>query len=230
MVTHSCRIGGVGVTNQREHVGLTYSLLYKDGKFIDEDFARWCSDHNVTWNDSNFFISGDVNTLSNCCRLLSDTSKLNAFINSIGGTALSIGSVKVNTINLMRIALETNCDEEAYLKLLRERATLCCKALYVIRHIIKRNIEKGLLPNYVDGGIEMDKQYCTVGILGLYEVIEKFGYTQTDPFGYISYTDEGIEFASKIFEVLNDVKDNFTNEYSANIESVPKHFTGAKVA
>lgn len=221
MVTHSCRIGGVGVTNQHEHIGLTYSLLYKDGKFIDEDFARWCSDHNVTWNDSNFFISGDVNTLSNCCRLLSDTSKLNAFINSIGGTALSIGSVKVNTINLMRIALETNCDEEAYLKLLRERATLCCKALYVIRHIIKRNIEKGLLPNYVDGGIEMDKQYCTVGILGLYEVIEKFGYTQTDPFGYISYTDEGIEFASKIFEVLNDVKDNFTNEYSANIESVP---------
>lgn len=33
---------------------LTYSLLYRDGKFVDEEFARWCSDHNVTWNDSNF--------------------------------------------------------------------------------------------------------------------------------------------------------------------------------
>lgn len=42
---------------------LTYSLLYKDGKFVDEEFARWCSDHNTTWNDSNFFISGDVTTL-----------------------------------------------------------------------------------------------------------------------------------------------------------------------
>ena len=200
---------------------LTWSLLYRNGEFVDKEFARWCSDHNTKWNDSNFFVSGDVNTLSNCCRLLSDTSKLNAFINSIGGTALSIGSVKVNTINLMRIAYETECDEKKYLQLLRKRALLCCKTLDVIRHIIKRNVEKGLLPNYQEGAVEMDKQYCTMGILGLYEVIKAFGYTKTDEFGYVSYTDEGIEFASKIFEVLNDVKDNFTDEYSFNIESVP---------
>lgn len=200
---------------------LTYSLLYKDGVFVDEEFARWCSNHNVKWNDSNFFVSGDVTTLSNCCRLLSDTTKLNAFINSIGGTALSIGSVKVNTINLMRIALEANCDEKKYLALLRKRAVLCCKALDAVRHIIARNVEKGLLPNYQEGAVEMDKQYCTMGILGLFEVIEAFGYTYKDEFGYTYYTNEGIDFASKIFEVLNDVKDNFTEEYSINIESVP---------
>ncbi|HJI48700.1 MAG TPA: hypothetical protein OIL97_03990 [Oscillospiraceae bacterium] len=216
---------------------LTYSLLKRSditkdeakemienkdyNVFVDKDFARWCSDHNTMWNDSNFFISEDVTTLSNCCRLLSDTTKLSGFINSIGGTALSIGSVKVNTINLMRIALESNCDEEEYLKLLRERTVLCCKTLEIVRHIIKRNVEKGLLPNYQDGAVEMDKQYCTVGILGLFEVIEKFGYTRTDEFGNTYYTDEGIELASKIFEVLNDVKDNFTNDFSFNIESVP---------
>jgi len=204
---------------------LTYSLLYQNGKFVDEDFARWCSDHNTTWNDSNFFVSGDVGTLSNCCRLLSDTKKLNAFINSIGGTALSIGSIKVNTINLMRIALETcingKFSEERYLRLLKQRATLCCKTLDTVRHIINRNIEKGLLPNYQDGAVEMDKQYCTMGILGLYEVIEIFGYTHQDEFGYTYYDQKGIDFASKIFEVLNNVKNNFTNEYSFNIESVP---------
>lgn len=216
---------------------LTYSLLKRDDitpeeaeemirtknydVFVDKEFARWCSDHNCDWNDSNFFMSSDVGTLSNCCRLLSDTRKLNAFINSIGGTALSIGSVKVNTINLMRIALETDCDEKKYLALLKKRALLCCKALDTVRHIIQRNVEKGLLPNYQDGAVEMDKQYCTMGILGLYEVIEAFGYTQKDEFGYVSYTDEGVAFASKIFEVLNSVKDNFTDEYSFNIESVP---------
>lgn len=200
---------------------LTYSLLFKDGKFVDEDFARWCSDHNTTWNDSNFFVSDNVGTLSNCCRLLSDTTKLDAFINSIGGTALSIGSVKVNTTNLMRIYYETGADEEKYLELLRHRIELCCKTLDCVRHIIQRNIEKGLLPNYCDGGMEMSKQYNTVGILGLYEVIEAFGYTTTDNLGYVSYTDKGIEFASKIFDVINDVKDNFTNEYSINVESVP---------
>ena len=200
---------------------LTYSLLYKDGKFVDEDFARWCSDHNVKWNDSNFFMSDNVGVLSNCCRLLSDSRKLSGFINSIGGTALSIGSIKVNTINLMRIAYESECDEKKYLALLKKRTLLCCKTLDIIRHIIQRNIEKGLLPNYCDGGIEIDKQYCTIGILGLYEVIEAFSYTSNDEFGNVSYTDLGIEFASKIFEVLNDVKDSFTDEYSFNIESVP---------
>lgn len=216
---------------------LTYSLLKRSditkeqaeemiknkdyNVFVDNEFARWCSDHNTVWNDSNFFVSEDVTTLSNCCRLLSDTTKLSGFINSIGGTALSIGSVKVNTINLMRIALETECDEKKYLALLRKRTLLCCKTLETVRHIIKRNVEKGLLPNYQEGAVEMSKQYCTIGILGLYEVIEAFGYTETDEFGNVSYTEKGIEFASKIFDVLNDVKDNFTNDFSFNIESVP---------
>lgn len=200
---------------------LTYSLLYKDGKFVDEEFARWCSDHNCVWNDSNFFMSSDVGTLSNCCRLLSDTTKLGGFINSIGGTALSIGSVKVNTINLMRIAYESEFDEKKYLTLLKKRTTLCCKTLDIVRHIIQRNVEKGLLPNYCDGGIDMSKQYCTIGILGLYEVIEAFGFIEKDEFNNASYTEEGMRFATSIFEVLNNVKDNFTEEYSFNIESVP---------
>lgn len=210
---------------------LTYSLLYKDGKFVDEEFARWCSDHNCKWNDSNFFVSGDVTTLSNCCRLLSDTSKLKGFINSIGGTALSIGSVKVNTINLVHIFYELGeeVSEKKYLNLLKKRTTLCCKVLDRVRHIIQRNIEKNLLPNYCDGGIEMDKQYCTVGILGLYETMEKFGYIETDEFGNKFYTEDGMEFAGKIFDVLNETKDNFTSEYSFNIESVPAEQAAVKL-
>ena len=80
---------------------LTFSLLYQDGKFVDMEFARWCNKHNMQWFDSNFYVGSDVTSLSNCCRLISNTSKLNAFINSIGGTSLSIGSIKVNTINLI---------------------------------------------------------------------------------------------------------------------------------
>lgn len=210
---------------------LTYSLLYKDGKFVDEEFARWCSDHNCKWNDSNFFVSGDVTTLSNCCRLLSDTSKLKGFINSIGGTALSIGSVKVNTINLVHIFYELGEEvtEKKYLSLLKKRTTLCCKVLDRVRHIIGRNIEKGLLPNYCDGGVEMDKQYCTVGILGLYETMEKFGYIETDEFGNKFYTEKGMSFAGKIFDVLNETKDGFTSEYSFNIESVPAEQAAVKL-
>lgn len=214
-------VSGIRRVNLFTFPVITYSLLFQNGNFVDEEFAKWCSDHNTEWNDANFFVSEDVGTLSNCCRLLSNTKKLSAFINSIGGTALSIGSVKVNTINLMRIALESRKNTHTFIEILKDRTVLCCEVLDVIRNIIKRNIEKGLLPNYQDGAVEMDKQYNTIGILGLYEVIEYFGFTQIDEFGYTSYTDNGIEFADSIFRTINNIKDNFSNEYSINVESVP---------
>lgn len=200
---------------------LTYSLYYKDGKFQDEDFARWCSNHNIKWSDSNFFVSDNIGVLSNCCRLLSDTQKLDAFINSIGGTALSVGSCRVSTINLARIAYESKLNKKKYLDILRDRVLLDCKALSSMRHIIKRNIEKGLLPNYQDGAVELDKQFCTIGGIGLYETIDMFGLINTDELGYKSYSDEGVEFATQILDVMNEVKDNFDCDFSFNIEMIP---------
>lgn len=200
---------------------LTYSLLYQDGKFVDEDFARWCSNHNIKWSDSNFFVSDNVGVLSNCCRLLSDTSKLDAFINSIGGTALSVGSCRVSTINLARIAYESEFDQKKYLKILKSRVLLDCKALTAMRHIIQRNIEKGLLPNYQEGAVELDKQFCTIGGIGMYEVMDMFGLINTDENGCKSYSDEAVEFTTKILDTMNEVKDSFECDFTFNIEMIP---------
>ena len=200
---------------------LTYSLLYINGKFEDEEFARWCCTHNIKWSDSNFFVSDNVGILSNCCRLLSNTRKLDAFINSIGGTALSVGSCRVSTINLARIAYESKMNKKKYLKLLAEKTLLDCKALTSMRDIIKDNIDHGLLPNYQAGALELDKQFCTIGILGLYEVIDMFGMINTDEFGNKSYTDEGLAFAVEILDTINEVKDNFECDFSFNVESIP---------
>lgn len=208
-------------TNMFTYPVLTYSLLYQNGAFQDEDFARWCSNHNIRWSDSNFFVSDNVGVLSNCCRLLSDTKKLDAFINSIGGTALSVGSCRVSTINLVRIAYESGFNQKKYLKILRERVLLDCKALTSMRHIIQRNIEKGLLPNYQDGAVELDKQFCTIGGIGMYEVMDLFGLINTDEFGCKSYSDEAVEFASQILDAMNEVKDNFECDFSFNIEMIP---------
>lgn len=208
-------------TNMFTYPVLTYSLLYQNGAFQDEDFARWCSKHNIRWSDSNFFVSDNVGVLSNCCRLLSDTKKLDAFINSIGGTALSVGSCRVSTINLVRIAYESGFNQKKYLKILRERVLLDCKALTSMRHIIQRNIEKGLLPNYQDGAVELDKQFCTIGGIGMYEVMDLFGLINTDELGCKSYSDEAVEFASQILDAMNEVKDNFECDFSFNIEMIP---------
>lgn len=54
----------------------TISLLKKDGKFQDEEFAKWACAHNMKWNDSNIFADSSVNSLSNCCRLKSNIEDL----------------------------------------------------------------------------------------------------------------------------------------------------------
>jgi len=298
-------------TNMFTFPVLTFSLYYKNGKFQDNEFAHWASNHNIKWSDSNFFVSDNIGVLSNCCRLLSSTDELDAFkdenkdnlskihkyllnyyqnnrgdattytefkdrllsdktlfdevakqveddkivkdvdireliniectpselkgnefINSIGGTALSVGSVRVSTINLARIAYEVlnnkevtdkNIDKliESYLKLLKERTELNIKALASMRYIIQRNIEKGLLPNYMDGAVELEKQFCTIGILGLYEVMDLYGLITTDEIGNKSYSDKAIEFGSQILTLINDAKDSFDVDFKMNIESIP---------
>ena len=200
---------------------VSFALLRQNGKFVDEDFAKWCCRHNMKWADSNIFVSEDVTSLSNCCRLKSNIKELGYF-NSIGGSALEVGSIKVNTINLARLAYETTSEEE-YLEALKGRVITCAKTLDVIRDIMKRNTEKGLLPNYALGIINMKSQYNTVGIIGVYEALQKFGYTYHDGFGNTYYKDEGVEFAKKILATITEIKDEFVKDkdYMMNIEQVP---------
>ena len=202
---------------------LTFSLLRdSDGNFVDEEFAKWCCRHNMKWADSNFFISDDIASLSNCCRLLSDVKELGYF-NSIGGTSLEVGSIKVNTINLARLAYENK--KADYLEALEKKVYLCLQVLDIIRDIIRRNVEKGLLPNYTHKLINMDSQYSTIGIIGVYETLQKYRMVKKDEFGYTFYSDSGIDFAKSIFESINKAKEKFIEDndikYSINIEQIP---------
>ena len=199
----------------------TISLLRQNGKFIDQEFAEYAIKHNMKWNDSNLFIDDSVSSLSNCCRLKSDITEL--YFNSIGGTALNVGSVKVNTINLARIAYESDKSEEKYLEILKERVLLCCQVLDVVREIISRNVEKGLMKNFSTGMIDFQYLYNTIGVLGIFETMKTFGYVSVDELGYNSYTDEAYAFGQKIFEVIHKVKDFFAvdKNYKINIEAIP---------
>lgn len=202
---------------------LTFSLLRdSNGKFVDEEFAKWCCKHNMKWADSNFFISDDIASLSNCCRLLSDVKELGYF-NSIGGTSLEVGSIKVNTINLARLAYENK--KADYLEALEEKVYLCLQVLDIIRDIIRRNVEKGLLPNYTHQLINMESQYSTIGVIGVYETLQKYRMVKKDDFGYTFYSDSGINFAKSIFDSINKAKEKFIEDndikYSINIEQIP---------
>lgn len=169
----------------KEHNQTTFT------KFKDEEFAKWASDHNQQYMDSNFFISDSITSLSNCCRLQSDITDLGYF-NSIGGSSLSVGSIKVNTINLAHIAYATLSEvkvdvvsdrlfedyfaavENKYIEKLKAQALTNMQCLHVIRNILKENMKKGLLPNISEGLIELKQMYNTLGVIGIYEVLKSF--------------------------------------------------------
>ena len=209
----------------------TISLLRQNGKFIDEDFAIWAIKHNMEWSDSNLFVDTSVNSLSNCCRLKSNIEDLGYF-NSIGGTALKVGSVKVSTVNLARIALDTNSEEE-YLKELEKRVYINLIALDRVRHIIKRNVEKGLLPNFTYNLVDFPSLYNTIGFIGIYETMKKFGYIRVDELGDTYYTDKASAFGEKIFKTMRATADKFIKEnncdYQINTEQIPGESAAAKL-
>lgn len=207
----------------------TYSLLFQNGKFVDEEFARWCNKQNLKWYDSNFYVGDSVTNLASCCRMLNDVSKQKQFQSSIGGSLVEIGSVKVSTINLMRIALESNGDKEKFIKILKDRVKLNMLALDRIRFIIHRNIEKGLLPNYKYGVINLEKQTTTNGLTAMYEAIEQMGMINTDELGNVSYSDEGIAFASKIMDTVNQLQDESNFGYNVSLEIIPAESANIKL-
>lgn len=210
---------------------LSISLLKQDGVFQDEEFARWAVQHNMRWSDSNLFIDDSVTSLSNCCRLKSDIKDLGYF-NSIGGTALKVGSVKVSTINLARLALDVETEEE-YIEQLKYRTRLNLEALHCVRHIIRRNVEKGMLPNFSNGLVDFEHLYNTIGFIGVYETMKRFGYTRTDKFGNVFYTEEASRLGKRIFETMREVADQFLLEidadYHINTEQIPGESAAAKL-
>lgn len=205
------------------------SMIYRDHKFEDEEFAKWAIKHNMKWSDSNLFTSDSVTSLSNCCRLKSNIEDL-GFFSSIGGTALRVGSVKVSTINLARIAYQSSTEQE-YLVKLRDINELNLKVLDVVRHIIIRNHEKGLLPNYCDGLIDIASQYNTIGVIGIYETMRRFGYTYQDECGNTFYTKDADQFGKRIFDVITRGKEQFIldKDYKVSIEQIPGEQCAAKL-
>lgn len=205
---------------------LTYSLLRVDGKFVDEEFARWACAHNQRWGDSNFYVSDSVDSLSSCCRMRNAVSGNDSvYFNSIGGSGLNVGSVKVNTVNLARCAYESDGDINAFLNNVYDVSYKALQLLDVQRHIIQRNVEKGLLPNYSSGLVDMSKQYSTLGIASGSEAIQFFGLCEIDQFGYFRYTRDGMSLYEQVLaemhRAIDDFKEAHNVDYQINMEQIP---------
>lgn len=179
----------------------------------DEEFLRFVSDLNCHNGCFNIY-SGPLSALSSCCRLRSITSNVKEYTNSFGAGGVQIGSHRVVTINLPRISYISSSKDE-YIKILESYVSVAQDILDTHREIVADNIERGKLPLYTYGFMNLKKQYSTVGFIGLNEAVEQMG-------GNIQ-NDGGLEFAKQIIDKINAMNQKRTKEDGniRNCEQIP---------
>lgn len=219
---------------------ISASLLFKNNKYVDEDMARFINKHNLTWQDINIYNAKSIDSLASCCRLTSSskdiekgkqqTEELKGHFNSIGGSSISIGSCKVNTINMVRIALESKKDFNKFKSILKDRVDVSHKYLKVQRDVMKKNIQKGLLPLYSHKLMDMNNQFSTIGINGMFECIKLMGGIGENATGAY-YTEEGLNMAEEILQIISKLNETTRDKYgyNANIEQIPAESASIKL-
>lgn len=187
----------------------------------DKEFARFISEKNKNFGFINIYC-GETSTLSSCCRLRSDTK--NEYFNQFGAGGTKIGSLGVVTINIPRIAIKAQKNQDLFFSLLQESVNTAIRINHVKRFILKKRIDSHTLPLYDLGFMELKTQYGTVGIVGLNETCE---------FMDLSILEEnGQEFVSKILNNINELNDKASKKYNEplNMEQVPAENSSIKLA
>lgn len=194
----------------------------------DSDFLDWISKNNAFLGMNNIYLSTSADSLSSCCRLSNNISKLMelGYVNSFGAGGDGIGSVGVVTVSLPHVALESKNKKTSFENLLEEYTLDAQKLTLIRRYWVKDNIKKGLLPLYSHGFIDLNSQYCTVGFCGMYEAASITG--NLDAAEYETYRN----FAERTLTEMNDLNVKSGAEYDVpfNLEQVPAEGQAVQLA
>lgn len=199
---------------------LTFSGIFKDDKWLDEDMVKFIVKHNMEWGDVNIYKSENPEAISACCRAefnlddIKESKKLTGNSNSIGGTDLGTGSSLVIDINLARVAYQSKGDYQKAKNRVKELTELIQKIHYVHREkILRKNIERGLLPNYTYGLMKLESQYATVGISSMTEFVEFMGGLDKNEIGEVLFNEKGINYLGGITQYINELGADTLGKY-----------------
>lgn len=191
-------------------------------KVLDEDFFKWVG--GVTIDRALFNIyTGTAGNLSTCCRLRSDSNKMKQFFNSFGSGGVKIGSHRVCTINLPRLAHNSK-DIDDFKSKLKYEMELAHDILIAHRQTLQSEIDNGLLPLYNLGFMDLKTQFSTVGIIGFYEAMSILGYDISE--------ESNIPIAQDIIKFMNDINDESSDRdgFLYNLEQIPGESAAIKLA
>jgi ribonucleoside-triphosphate reductase len=180
------------------------------------------------------FVNSDMSpedARSMCCRLRLDNRELLKRGGGLFGANPLTGSIGVVTINLPRVAYESE-DEKAFFTNLDMKIQLAEESLIIKRKVLERFTENNLYPYskfYLreiknGNGCYWKNHFSTIGIIGMNEACLNF-------LGEDITTDRGQEFALKVMDYLREVISEIqeTSGDIFNLEATPAEGTSFRL-
>lgn len=177
------------------------------------------------------YLNSDMNpedARSMCCRLRLDLTELRKRNGGLFGSGDSTGSIGVVTINLPRIAYESNNDEEQFFKKLNYYLDVAKKSLVMKREWLNENIiETKAIPAFIEYVGSFKNYFSTIGIVGMNEMCENFFEDHSN-----ILTEKGKAFAEKVGEHIRNRLVDYQKETGVlfNYEATPAESTCYRLA
>lgn len=175
------------------------------------------------------FISSDLDpgdVRSMCCRLQLDKRELKKKTGGLFGSGEKTGSVGVVTINLPRIAYNSETEEE-FKERLAHTMEIAKRSLEIKRAVITKFMDEGLYPYAKRYLGSFDTHFSTIGLVGLNECALNAKFI-----GSNLIADKGREFGERVLEFMREKIADFQEETGNlyNLEASPAESTTFRLA
>ena len=201
----------------------TMALLTENDECKDKEYGEFTAQMYSEGHSFFTYMSDNADSLSSCCRLRNEIQD-NGFSYTLGAGGVSTGSKSVLTINLNRTiqyAVNNNMD---YLKFLGEITDVCHKVQTAYDANLRELKDKGMLPLFDAGYINMSRQYLTIGVNGMVEAAEFLGIK-------ITPNEEYRNFVRGVLGVIEKFNKQYrTTDLMFNCEMIPAENVGVKHA
>jgi anaerobic ribonucleoside-triphosphate reductase len=196
----------------------------KNKNILDNNFLEWASKVNLPNGCFNIYVN-DGNKTSSCCRLVNDLERMSFRADSFGNGGVNVGSIRVVTANLPRIALRAKGDQEKFFVELNRVLILIKDLLQVHREgLLQKRIDEGFLKFYKPlKWFSLSHMFSTIGVIGIYETNLLMEYDIR--------SQEGENFTLDVLNHIEDFakKSSLELKTSFNVEEVPAESVSSKL-
>ena len=201
----------------------TMALLCKDGDVIDKEYGDFTAEMYAKGHSFFTYMSDNADSLASCCRLRNEIQD-NGFSYSLGAGGVSTGSKSVLTVNSNRCVQQATREGRDYVEYLDSIIDLMHKVQMAYNANLDWMRERGLLPLFDAGYINIKRQYLTIGVNGIVEAAESLGIT-------ISDNEEYANFVERILSLIEHYNKKYrTKDLLFNCEMIPAENVGVKHA